>query len=212
MTAEPGARDGASQRTLASGGRRARISPERAALLVIDIQERLLPAMPEDVGRQIVKNARILIETATRFGLPIIASQQYPKGLGLIVLDLEAALAAATTAGAVVHRLDKIEFSIAASAGFADLRTGALAGRDQWLVAGMEAHICVYQSVRDLAPTGNVYVVADAVCSRTKANWRAGLDLADRLGAIITTTEVCVFDLLGRAGTDDFKALSKAIR
>ena len=86
------------------------------------------------------------------------------------------------------------------------------------VVLGMEAHVCVYQTVRDLLHSGiasrprAVHVASDAVCSRTKANWRIGLELCDRLGAIITSTEVCVFDLLGRAGSDDFKALSKAIK
>ena len=183
-----------------------RISPGRAALVVIDVQERLLPAMPEAVGQQLVKNAKILVETAQRFELPIVASQQYPKGLGATVPELEGALPA------TAHRFDKVEFSAAACSSFAELRTRSLAGRDQWIVAGMETHVCVYQTVRDLVQLGTVYVVADAVASRTKQNWRAGLELCDRLGAIITTTEVCVFDLLERAGTDHFKALSKAIR
>jgi hypothetical protein len=71
----------------------------------------------------------------------------------------------------------------------------------------------VYQTVRDLVkkPVA-VHVAADAVCSRTKANWRIGLELCEELGAVVTSTEVCVFDLLERAGTDDFKALSKAIK
>ena len=93
---------------------------------------------------------------------------------------------------------------------------GAIAAqlkRDQWLVVGMETHVCVYQTARDLAARGfATHVVADAVASRTKANWRIGLDLAERAGALITSTEVCVFDLLERAGTEEFKTLSKAIR
>ena len=175
-----------------------RLSPARAALLVIDIQERLMPAMPVEVGAQLVKNVKILIEAATRFELPIVVSQQYPKGLGATVPELAAVIPASA------HRFDKVEFSAA---------TGApLVGRDQWIVTGMESHVCVYQSVRDLVGKGAVHVVADAVASRTKQNWRTGLDLMQRLGAIITTTEVCVFDLLERAGTDNFKALSKAIK
>jgi nicotinamidase-related amidase len=77
----------------------------------------------------------------------------------------------------------------------------------------MEAHVCVYQSARGLVDRGyQAHVVADAVSSRTKANWRIGLELAARAGAIITSTEVATFDLLGRAGTEDFKALSKLIK
>ena len=187
-------------------GRLDRLSPSRAALLVIDIQERLLPAMPAEVGAQVVKNTKILVEAATRLGFPIVVSQQYPKGLGATVPELDAALPA------TAHRFDKVEFSAACTSQFAELRASTLAERDQWIVTGIEAHVCVYQSVRDLVPNAAVHVVADAVASRTRENWRAGLDLMDRLGAITTTTEICVFDLLERAGTDDFKALSKAIK
>lgn len=190
-----------------------RLSPTRTALLVIDIQERLLAAMPAEVAAQVIKNTKILVETAIRLAFPIVVSQQYPKGLGTTVAELEAALPA------TAHRFDKIEFSAAGTPSFAELCKTALAGRDQWLVAGMETHVCVYQSVRDLlaglpggAAGATVHVVADAVSSRTRENWRAGLDLMDRLGAITTTTEICVFDLLERAGTEHFKALSKAIR
>ncbi len=185
-----------------------RLSPARTALLVIDVQDRLVAAMPEEVSQQLVRNVKILIDAATRLGIPIVVSQQYPKGIGPTVPEVEAALAAAPN----VHRFDKLEFSAPSTAPFAALGQGPLAGRDQWLVTGMEAHICVYQSVRDLVPHNTVHVVADAVCSRTKQNWRIGLDLMDRLGAITTTTEIAVFDLLERAGTDNFKALSKAVR
>ena len=175
-----------------------RLSPARAALLVIDVQERLLPAMPAEVGAQLVKNVKILVEAAKRFDLPVVVSQQYPKGLGATVPELAAVLPDQA------KRFDKVEFSAASDA--------ELAGRDQWIVAGMETHVCVYQTVRDLVGKGAVHVVADAVASRTKQNWRAGLDLMERVGAIVTTTEVCVFDLIERAGSDNFKALSKVIK
>jgi nicotinamidase-related amidase len=189
------------------------LSRRRAALLVVDIQERLVPAMSEEIAGRVVRNTSILIDAAARLGLPIVVSQQYPKGLGATLPAIEDAIRAAlaATPGAAIHRFDKLEFSAAAAPAF-----GALAptlGRDQWIVTGMEAHVCVYQTARDLALRGAaVHVVADAVCSRTKANWRLGLGLAERAGAIATSTEVCVFDLLGRAGTDEFRTLSKAIR
>ncbi len=188
------------------------LSRHRAALLVVDIQERLVPAMPEAVVNGVVRNTAILIDAAARLGLPIVVSQQYPKGLGATLPAIEAALAAAGGGGgAAIHRFDKLEFSAAAAPGFTALAPGL--GRDQWIVTGMEAHVCVYQSARDLALRGPaVHVVADAVCSRTKANWKLGLGLAERAGAIVTSTEVCVFDLLGRAGSDEFRALSKAIK
>lgn len=183
------------------------LSRTRAALFVVDIQDRLVPAMPEAVGAQVIKNTQILVEAALRLGLPIVVSQQYPKGLGTTVKALEDALATAPN----VHRFDKTEFSGAATADFSALAPKL--GRDQWIVTGMEAHVCVYQTARDLAARGfAVHVARDAIASRTKANWRTGLELIERAGAIPTSTEVCVFDLLGRAGTEEFKALSKVIK
>lgn len=183
------------------------LSRTRAALFVVDLQERLVPAMPEEIGARVVKNTLILVEAAARLGLPIVVSQQYPKGLGPTVQPLLDALASAPT----VHRFDKLEFSAAAAPAFTALAPKL--GRDQWILTGMEAHVCVYQTARDLAARGHtVHVVRDAVSSRVKSNWRTGLDLIERAGAIPTSTEVCVFDLLGRAGTDEFKALSKVIK
>lgn len=187
------------------------LSRGRAGLLVIDIQERLSAVMAPDALERVVRHTAILIEAATRLGLPIVVSQQYPKGLGGTVATVEAAVAGAIAAGAAVHRFDKLEFSTAASPGFAAIAPKL--GRDQWILAGMETHVCVFQTARDLVARGTaVHVVGDAVCSRSDANHRVGLDLCARAGAIPTSTEVVVFDLLGRAGGDDFKALSKAIK
>ncbi|NVB84723.1 MAG: isochorismatase family protein [Kofleriaceae bacterium] len=163
--------------------------------------------MPEGVREQVVRNTNVLIETAKKLGLPIVVSQQYPKGLGQTVPAIEEGLRDAPN----LHRFDKLEFSAASSPELAALAPKL--GRDQWIVTGMEAHVCVYQSARGLVERGyQTHVVADAVSSRTKANWRIGLDLAAKAGAFVTSTEVCVFDLLGRAGTDEFKALSKLIK
>ena len=183
------------------------LSRSRAALLVVDIQDRLLPAMPEDALAAVMRNSVILIQAADQLGLPIVVSQQYPRGLGVTARPIEDAVAAARR----VHRFDKLEFSAAAAPAFAALAPGL--GRDQWIVCGMETHVCVYQSVRDLAARGwDVHVCADAVCSRTPANREIGLGLLARAGAIVTSTEVCVFDLLGRAGSDEFRALSRVIK
>jgi nicotinamidase-related amidase len=162
--------------------------------------------MPAQVLAQLVRNTTILIDAARRLALPIVVSQQYPKGLGGTIAPIEEALA-----GTNAHRFDKLEFSAAACSTFTALAPKL--GRDQWIVCGMEAHVCVYQTARGLVERGyQAHVVADAVSSRTKANWRIGLGLAARSGAIVTSTEVCVFDVLERAGSDDFKALSKAIK
>jgi nicotinamidase-related amidase len=200
------------------------LSRDRAALLVVDIQERLAAAMPPDVLAQVVRNTVVLIETANRFGMPIAVSQQYPKGLGQTVPAIEDALRAVEAprvdggGGHKVHRFDKTVFAATACDEFGVLVRSP--ERDQIIVAGMEAHVCVYQTARGLVERGlQAHVVADAVCSRTKANWKIGRKLVERLdnatgvgGAVLTSTEVVVFDLLQRAGTDDFKALSRLIK
>jgi nicotinamidase-related amidase len=182
------------------------LSRQRAALLVVDIQDRLCPAMPPEALGHLIRNTRIAIEAAHRLGVPIVVSQQYPKGLGATIAPIEEALAPTAA-----RRFDKMAFSACATDEFARLH--AELGRDQWIVAGMETHVCVWQSVRDLRGRGDhVHVLTDAVSSRTDGNWRIGLDLARAAGAVVTSTETVVFDLLGQAGGDDFKALSKMIK
>ena len=197
--------------------RRERLLPARVALLVIDIQERLVPAMPPEIAAQVIKNAQLLINAMVQLGAPIVVSQQYPKGLGSTVAPIAEALAAAEAAGASVSRFDKVTFSAAGHEGFYSFPATSLDGgfmhREQWLVAGMETHVCVYQTVRDMMLTASsVHVVSDAVCSRTKANFKVGIDLVRGVGANVTSTEVAVFDLLERAGTDVFKALARTIK
>ena len=190
-----------------------KLSRTRAALFVVDLQERLVPAMPEAIAAQVVKNTQILIEAAGRLGLPVIVSQQYPKGLGATLPAIETSLVGSK---ATLHRFDKTEFSGASTPELASIvgrSTGPRLDRDQFIVTGMEAHVCVYQTARDLVARGyQVHVPVDAISSRTKANWKVGCGLLERAGAIPTSTEVCVFDLLERAGGDDFKALSKLIK
>jgi nicotinamidase-related amidase len=182
------------------------LSRARAGLLVVDVQDKLVSAMPSEIQPVVLRNASILIDAAHRMGLPIVVSQQYPKGLGQTVQPIEDVLA-----GKQAHRFDKVEFSAADTAEFAALASKL--GRDQWIVCGIEAHVCVYQTARGLVARGyQVHVAADACASRTKANWKIGMGLVEKTGALVTSTEVCVFDLLGRAGSEDFKALSKAIR
>lgn len=177
----------------------------RTALLVIDVQDRLTAAMAPEIAARVIANAQILVETATRLALPIVVTQQYPKGLGITVGAL------AERIGPAAHRFDKTVFSAARAPEFAAL--APTLRRDQWIVVGMEAHVCVYQTARDLVAFGHqVHVPIDAVCSRSKANWRVGVDLIARAGAVASSTEVCVFDLLGAAGSDDFKALSRLIK
>jgi nicotinamidase-related amidase len=185
------------------------LAADRAALLVVDVQDKLARVMDQDQMARLTRNLGILCEAARRFSIPVVVSQQYPRGLGGTVAGVEQALAALPPER--LHRFDKVEFSVCAAPGFAAVEA-ALDGRDQWIVTGMETHICVYQSARALRGGGAaVHVVRDAVISRTAENRDTGLALIERAGALITTTETVVFDLLQRAGSDDFKALSRLI-
>jgi nicotinamidase-related amidase len=184
---------------------------ETCGLLIIDVQERLAGAMPEKVMAQLARNAEILIEAARRFEMPVVVTEQYPKGLGPTVEVVQKPLELLEAAH--LHRFDKTEFCVCDAAGFEPVWNELYDTRRQWVVAGMETHICVYQTVRALAERGlQVHVVSDAVASRRESNWKIGMSLCERAGAVATSTEVVVMDLLGGAGGDDFKAISKMIR
>jgi nicotinamidase-related amidase len=188
-----------------------RISPARAVLLVVDVQERLSAVMNLEDREQSERNIVTLIEMARRLSIPVVVSEQYKKGLGPTVKPVEDALAAP---GVQLTRFEKMEFACTDSGPFAPIfEAQRAAGRDVWIVVGMETHICVYQTVRGLAGKGvAVHVPRDAVLSRTRENRAIGLGLCERAGAFVTATETVVFDALGKAGTDDFKALSKLIK
>jgi nicotinamidase-related amidase len=198
-----GSNDGAAKAALEG------LSAGRAALLVVDIQEKLCPAMPADAVERVIRGTTVLLEAARRMKLPVVVTQQYPKGLGATVAALAEPIGALDPAQ--LHRFDKLEFSSAATPEFAQLYPKL--GRDQWILVGMETHVCVLQTARDLRRRGAaVHVVSDAVSSRTKANYRVGLSQMREMGAVQTSLEVVVFDLLQRAGSDDFKAMSKRIK
>jgi nicotinamidase-related amidase len=185
-----------------------RIHRERAALLLVDFQERLAAAMaPGDVAAA-ERNIVLLIEVARLLGVPVVVSEQYPRGLGPTVAGLRLALEAP---GLTVHRFEKIEFGCTDAPAFAELHRKL--GRDQWILVGMEAHVCVYQSARGLVGMGaTVHVPADAVLSRTPTNVHIGLELCQRAGAVLTASETVVFDALRRAGTDEFRTISKLLK
>jgi nicotinamidase-related amidase len=176
-----------------------------AALLVIDVQERLGAAMDPARFERLLKNNEILVETARTLGLPILVTEQYPKGLGPTVPAVRKALPPE------VEPISKVAFSAHAVGLVAD-RLKQL-GRSQIIVTGMETHVCVFQSVRDLIGTGYVpFVPRDAVLSRTPDNHETGLALMRDAGATLTSTETVVFDLLGEAGTPEFKKLSALVK
>jgi nicotinamidase-related amidase len=183
-----------------------RLVPSTTLVTVIDVQERLAAAMPEALLRQAVHRILVLLGAAELLSAPVIATEQYPRGLGKTLPDLDQKLT-----GLGARRFEKMAFSAAGAPEFAasvaELRPAAA------IVVGMEAHVCVYQTVRDLVNQGvEVHVPADAVVSRREEDRLAGLALCERAGAIPTTVEAVVFDWLERAGTDSFRAVSKLVR
>ncbi|MEZ4267094.1 MAG: isochorismatase family protein [Myxococcota bacterium] len=183
---------------------RFRLVTAETQLLVVDYQERLFAAMPEGVRDRHAQQAGIAIEGARLLGLPVLVTEQYPKGLGHTLAPLAGPLEGITP-------FEKLAFSCAK-----DAPTCAAVdsqGRKRVLVLGMETHICVYQTVLDLVATGHiVHVLADACLSRRKESWRSGLALCEAAGAVVTNTETALFQMLGQAGGDTFKAISKLIR
>lgn len=178
------------------------MNASRAALLVVDMQERLVPAMA-DAGR-LVRNAEVVARAAARLNVPVVASEQYPKGLGPTIPGLGNLLPGDTV-------LAKAEFSVMANAALRG-RVASL-GRRQVVVVGIEAHVCVMQTSLDLRTGGyETYVVADATSSRAEENRRAALARMATAGIHVVTTEMVVFEWLGRAGTDAFRELSALIR
>jgi nicotinamidase-related amidase len=181
------------------------LSRDRAGLLLVDFQERLARAVPPDVLGRVAGNAQVLLTAARRLGLPILATEQYPRGLGHTVPDLRPLLEG-------VEVVEKVEFSCCRAPAFADALE-RVRPRDSVVMAGMETHVCVYQTALDLMARGfKVHVPGDAVASRHKENWETGLRLIERAGASVTSTETVLFQLLGRADTEEFRALSRLIR
>ena len=178
------------------------IQREKTCLIVIDVQEKLISAMSQ--ADTVVANITALLKAAERLGVPALFSEQYPKGLGPTV----GALAPfAAKAGPV----EKTEFSCASAPGFVE-RVKA-AGREQLVLTGIEAHVCVLQSALQFKALGySVFVVADAVSSRRSESAAIALERMRAAGVIAVTTEMVIFEWLGRAGSPEFKELSALIK
>jgi isochorismate hydrolase len=187
---------------------RFRVDPARAALLVVDIQTKLSAAMPPEDQAACTRNWLVLVELAQRLRLPVVWSEQYPQGLGPTLPVLAEAL---SQPGLSLHRIEKITFSCTDCDALSPIFESM--GRRQWIVVGMETHVCVWQTARGLLGwDAEVLVPGDATISRAPANHRVGLDLCARAGAVVTSTETVAFDALVRAGTDDFRAISRLVR
>jgi isochorismate hydrolase len=178
---------------------------EQSQLLFIDIQERLASAMPEKHLQQVINSSKTLITAATQLNIPVVRTEQYPKGLGPTYSDL----LAVSPENTVV--LEKTCFSSCGASGMEKQLSDRT--RDQWIILGMEAHICVLQTCMELLEKNkSVVIVEDGVCSRSKHNFKNAIARMRSAGAIIANTESVLFEWLRDASHPDFKMLSKLIR
>jgi len=178
--------------------------PQEAVLVVIDIQERLLAAMPEEVQPGILRNAGILVKAAMEFGYPILLLEQYPQGLRHTVPQIKQLIPH-------IEPIEKVAFNCCDVPEFAAAlqRTG----RRDVILCGMESHICILQTSFGLLQMGKrVFVSADAVCSRAKLNWELSLEVMRAAGVIVGSTEMLLFMMNNTAGTQNFTKLSRMVK
>jgi nicotinamidase-related amidase len=175
-----------------------RLHRDRTALVVVDLQEKLLPAIAE--SQRVLQNSLLLLRLARELELPVVLTTQYAKGLG-------PTLAPVLAEAPRVEPLDKVCFGCFGSEEFL-ARLRSLAGRDQLLVAGIESHICVAQTVLGALEQGYaVHVAGDAVGSRLEANRQVGLSRMERAGAWLSSAEMAVYELLERSDGSAFKRM-----
>lgn len=176
---------------------------EECALAVIDIQEKLLPPIWE--SERMVRNSQLLIRMALAMNLPILVSTQYAKGLGRTIPEIASLLPD-------VNVIDKLEFGCFGNGEYCSA-VSKLSERNTLLLCGMETHICVMQTALGALNQGmNVHVAADAVSSRTELNWKLGLNRTQAGGAVISSTEMMLYELMGKSGTATFKEMLKWIK
>jgi nicotinamidase-related amidase len=169
-------------------------------LLVIDVQEKLIPLIPGSAG--LIRNIAFLIDAAKVLQIPIQATEQYPKGLGSTVPGL---------AKNLPERPNKVAFSCCAIQSVVD--NFRRAARPKLLLAGIETHVCVQQTALDLLALGfRVYIPADGVASRYAVDHEQALRRLENAGAIITTCESAAFEWIGAAGTPEFKEISRLVQ
>jgi nicotinamidase-related amidase len=176
-----------------------KLDRERAALVVVDVQEAFRKAVPSFAD--VAEASATLIRGAAAMDVPIHVTEQYPKGLGETVPEVADHLPDG------VAPVEKVRFSAAEADGF------DLGGRDQALVCGIETHVCVNQTVLDLLDAGvEVHVAADAVGSRTEENRSLGLHKAERAGAVLTSVETALFELLRGSDAPEFKQVQELVK
>ena len=183
-----------------------RMQQNMSQLLIIDIQDKVLAPIPNK--QQILSNAARLIQAAKLLGVPVTVSEQYPKGLGPTVETLRSLL------GNEAAVFDKVHFSCLKNDALRQhLEEHRDVGRGQIIVTGIEAHVCVGQSVLDMIADGyEVFVAADAVGSRAQTSLELALRRLERTNAFIVDSEMVMFEWLEKAGTPEFKTLQSLIK
>lgn len=175
------------------------LNPAHCALAVIDIQEKLLPPIFEK--ERLLRNSQLLVRLANVLQLPVLVTTQYTRGLGDTVQGIASLLPEAKV-------IDKLSFGCFGHDEFCSAVKQLPRQRNTLLVCGMESHICVMQTVLGALNRGYVvHVAADAVSSRTELNWKLGLDRMKSAGAVISSTEMMIYELLGASGTPAFKEM-----
>lgn len=180
-----------------------------AVLVIVDVQERLAAAMERRA--QVLRGAILLLSVARITGVPVVVTRQYPKGLGAVEPQLQAAFDQAAADGAGITAIDKVTFDCFGTPEFVDAVCEG--SRKQMVLVGMETHICVTQTaLAGLREGFDVHVVADACCSRQDENHYAALARLGNAGAVLTTAESAAYELIERAGTDEFRELLAAVK
>lgn len=175
---------------------------EKTAFVMVDVQEKLLPAMHDRA--RLLKNASFMLQSAGIMGVPVIATEQYPKGLGGTVKALQLPPGAR-------HPAEKMHFSCFCSPEFE--RRLRETGAKAVVIFGIEAHVCVLQTALDALDRGyDVRVVADAVSSRTAENKALALERMRQSGILVESTEMVLFQMLQKAGTDEFRKVSALVK
>jgi nicotinamidase-related amidase len=180
------------------------LQAEQCALVVVDIQAKLLP--PIFNKDELVKNSQLLVRLATVLDIPVIVTTQYAQGLGETVPEI-------TSLIGKVHSIDKLDFSCFGSNDFRSALKSLPGNRNTLLLCGMEAHICVMQTALGALNDGYlVHVASDAIGSRVRWNWDIGIDRIRAAGAVISTTEMMIYELLRCSGTQEFKQMLPYLR
>jgi nicotinamidase-related amidase len=183
-----------------------RFTPDssRAVLVLIDFQVKLLGTMPKDVQESVVNSTSRLVLGAKELNIPILATEQYPKGLGPTIDGIK-------ELAPDIKPFPKLTFSCYRDHEFR--KALELADVRDVILCGMEAHLCVLPTALELLEDEyNVFVAADAICSRTKLNWKLSLEIMREAGATIGTTEMFLYQMVEEAGTERFKNIARILK